>query len=71
MTSLILELPEYQPFIEVIVPGANLLTTGPHSRPHPLRRWRWHAVPLGFSLVTWDREQAERGSAATPVFAPQ
>ncbi len=29
------------------------------------------AQQLGFSLVTWDREQAERGSAATPVFAPQ
>ena len=26
---------------------------------------------LGFSLVTWDREQAERGSRATPVFTPQ
>ncbi len=29
------------------------------------------AQQLGFSLVTWDREQAERGSAATPVFTPQ
>ena len=29
------------------------------------------AQQLGFSLVTWDREQAERGRTATPVFAPQ
>ena len=29
------------------------------------------AQQLGFSLVTWDGEQAERGIAATPVFAPQ
>jgi predicted nucleic acid-binding protein len=28
------------------------------------------AQQLGFSLVTWDREQAERGSAATPVITP-
>ncbi len=29
------------------------------------------AQQLGFTLVTWDREQAERGSSATSVFAPQ
>ena len=29
------------------------------------------AQQLGFSLITWDREQAERGRTATPVFAPQ
>ena len=29
------------------------------------------AQQLGFSLVTWDREQAERGSAATLVLTPQ
>jgi len=29
------------------------------------------AQQLGFSLVPWDREQAERGRTATPVFAPQ
>ncbi len=29
------------------------------------------AQKLGFSLITWDREQAERGRTATPVFAPQ
>jgi predicted nucleic acid-binding protein len=28
------------------------------------------ANQLGFVLVTWDREQAERGSAATPVITP-
>ena len=28
------------------------------------------AQQLRFSLVTWDREQAERGSAATPVITP-
>ncbi len=28
------------------------------------------AQQLGFSLVTWDQEQAERGSAATTVFTP-
>ncbi len=28
------------------------------------------AQQLGFSLFTWDREQAERGRTATPVFAP-
>ena len=28
------------------------------------------AQQLGFSLVTWDQEQAERGSAATPVITP-
>ena len=29
------------------------------------------AQQLGFSLVTWDREQVERGGAATSVFTPQ
>ena len=28
------------------------------------------AQHLGFTLVTWDREQAERGSAATSVVTP-
>ena len=28
------------------------------------------AQQLGLSLVTWNREQAERGSAATPVITP-
>ena len=28
------------------------------------------AQQLGFSLVTWDQEQADRGSAATPVLTP-
>ena len=29
------------------------------------------AQRLGFSLITWDREQLERGSRAAPVFTPQ
>ena len=61
------------------LPNSRLVAIDPHLARHAALLAGEHrlrgsdsfyvalAQQLGFSLVTWDREQAERGSAATPV----
>ena len=63
------------------LPNSRLVAIDPHLARHAALLAGEHRLrgsdsfyvalqQLGFSLVTWDREQAERGSAATPVITP-
>jgi predicted nucleic acid-binding protein len=64
------------------LPNSRLVAIDPQLARHAARLAGQHrlrgsdafyvalAQQLGFSLVTWDREQADRGSAAAPVIIP-